>query len=161
MGGFDSATWQALGLTLTLLGLVVTVLVWRRSGSASGLRALAWSLLPLAAGLTGVLQLTWDVIDLVLNWMVRLAFSPVVWLGILVAALSVTLFVVSGFLGRRRPAAGKQSKAGKPTKAGKKQKSPKQGALPANGRPPAKVPGSATDDDLADIEELLRKHGIS
>src|SRR4051812_17414041 len=143
MGGFDSATWQALGLTVTLLGLVVTALVWRRRGPVSGLRALAWSLLPLAAGLTGVLRLTWDVADLVVNWVVHLIFSPVVWLGVLVAGVSATLFVLSGILGRRRGPATQKAGA----------------ALPAKGRPPATVPGG--DDDLADIEALLRKHGIS
>src|SRR3954466_6846422 len=100
MGGFDSATWQALGLTVTLLGLVVTALVWRRRGPASGTRALAWSLLPLAAGLTGVLHLAWDIADSVGSWAVRLVFSPVVWLGVVVAGISATLFVVSGFLRR-------------------------------------------------------------
>ena len=149
MGGFDSATWQALGLTVTLLGLVVTALVWRRRGPVSGLRALAWSLLPLAAGLTGVLRLTWDVADLVVNWVVHLIFSPVVWLGVVVAGVSATLFILSGILGRRQ--------GPRPTKA----QSPKTGgALPAAGRPPATAPG-AGDDDLADIEALLRKHGIS
>src|SRR5919199_4724727 len=104
MGGIDSATWQALGLTLTLLGLVLTVLVWRRRGPVRGLRALAWSLLPLAAGLTGVLRLGWDIADSIVSWAVRLAFSPVVWLGVVLAGIAGVLFVVSGFLERRRPA---------------------------------------------------------
>ena len=150
MGGFDSATWQALGLTVTLLGLVVTALVWRRRGPVSGLRALAWSLLPLAAGLTGVLRLAWDVADLVVEWVVHLIFSPVVWLGVIVAGVSATLFVLSGILGRRRT-----PPAAKPTKSQRG-----KGALPAAGGPPATATG-AGDDDLADIEALLRKHGIS
>jgi hypothetical protein len=156
MGGFDSATWQALGLTVTLLGLVVTALVWRRRGPVSGLRALAWSLLPLAAGLTGVLRLAWDITDLVVNWAVHVVFSPVVWLCVLVAGVSATLFVVSGFLGRRRPAPSTRSKksqqAARPQQTG--------AALPAKGPRPAAVPETTADDDLADIEELLRKHGI-
>jgi heme exporter protein D len=149
MGGFDGATWQALGLTVTLLGLVVTALVWRRRGPASGTRALAWSLLPLAAGLTGVLRLGWDIADSVGSWAVRLVFSPVVWLGVVVAGVSAALFVVSGFLGRHtRPKAAKQKA--------------QPASLPAKGRPPAKAPGATpADDDLADIEALLRKHGIS
>ncbi|MDX6326925.1 MAG: hypothetical protein QOK15_3279 [Nocardioidaceae bacterium] len=155
MGGFDSATWQALGLTATLLGLVVTALVWRRRGPVRGLRALAWSLIPLAAGLTGVLHLAWQIADAVGNWAVRLVFSPSVWLGVLVAGASAVLFVASGFLGRRSSKTSSKQLSGKG-------KAP----LPAKGRPSASVPaaksaGTTGDDDLADIEALLRKHGIN
>jgi hypothetical protein len=151
MGGFDGATWQALGLTVTLVGLVVTALVWRRRGPASGLRALAWSLLPLAAGLTGVLRLAWDIADSVGSWAARLVFSPVVWLGLLVAGVSAVLFVVSGFLGRRRPDSRAAARAAAPA--------PSRKAVPSAG--PAATGNRAPDDDLADIEALLRKHGIS
>jgi heme exporter protein D len=155
MGGFDSATWQALGLTVTLLCLVVTAFVWRRRGPVRGLRALAWSLVPLAAGLTGVLRLGWDIADSVGSWAVRGVFDPFMWLGIAVAGVSAVLFVASGLLGRRKGA----SKATQKRRAA--QQGPQGGQpLPAKGRPPAQVPAT-TDDDLADIEELLRKHGIS
>src|SRR5215212_5810712 len=101
MGGFDNATWQALGLLLTLGGLGVSALLWARRGALSGLRGVAWSLLPLAAGLTGVLRLGWDISDAVGRWAVRLVFSPVVWLGLVVAMVSLVLFVVTGMLRRR------------------------------------------------------------
>ena len=134
MGGFDNATWQALGLVLTLLGLGVSAIVWTRRGAASGLRAVAWSLLPLAAGLTGVLRLSWDIGEAVAWWLARLVFSPVVWLGLVVTMVAVALFLVSGFLRSR----------GRPSP------------------PPGRDPGStaASGDDMSDIEELLRKHGI-
>jgi hypothetical protein len=151
MGGFDGATWQALGLTVTLVGLVVTVLVWRRRGPTRGLRALAWSLLPLAAGLTGVLRLAWEIADSVGSWAVRLVFSPVVWLGLLVAGVSAVLFVVSGFLARHRPDSRGAGRSATPA--------PGRKAVPGTGR--ATTADRAPDDDLADIEALLRKHGIS
>lgn len=161
MRGIDTATWQALGLVLTLLGLVVAALVWRRRGPVPGLRALAWSLLPLAAGLTGVLKLAWDVADLVLNWAARLVFSPVVWLGVLVAGLSVTLFVVSGFLARRRSGPTRSAQVTRGARA-QREALPAKGAGPAPApRATAPAPGAKADDDLADIEALLRKHGIS
>ena len=141
MGTIDNTTWQALGLTLTLLGLVLSVVLWRRRGAAAGLRGVAWSLLPLAAGLTGTLRLLWRVADAVADWAVRLVFSPVVWLGIVLAGVSVVLFVVSGMLGRRA------------------QRRPEQ---PAVGPAPGKgAPAIAGDDDMADIEALLKKHGIA
>jgi hypothetical protein len=134
VGGIDNATWQALGLVLTLLGGAASVLLWRRRGAASGLRALAWSLLPLAAALTGVLRLTWEIADSVGAWAVRLVFSPVVWLGVVAAGVSLVLFVVSGVLRGRRPA--------------------------GHGRRTPVVEGRS-DDDEADIEAILKKHGIS
>jgi hypothetical protein len=157
MGSFDSATWQALGLILTLLGLGLSAVVWARRGPAKGLRGIAWSLLPLAAGLTGVLRLGWEVTDSVVHWATRLVFSPIVWLGIVVAAVSVALFVVSGWM-MRRGGTGPAAPAKVPSGA--------HPALPRSGRPEAggrregvSRTGSA-GDDMADIEEILRKHGI-
>ena len=103
MRGVDVVTWQALGLLLTLLGLGVSALVWSRSGTAAGLRAVAWSLLPLAAALTGTLRLFAVVVGATLAWATRLVFSPVVWLGLLLALASAVLFVLSGVLRRRSP----------------------------------------------------------
>jgi len=148
MNALDGATWQALGLVLTLCGLLVSAIVWVRSGPARGLRAVAWSLLPLAAGLTGVLRLGWEVGDAVVRWAARLVFSPVVWLGLVVAAVSAVLFAVSGILLRR--GAGRQSG---PTATA---------PLPSTRSRPAASgnPGAAGVGDLDDIEEILRKHGI-
>ncbi len=146
MATVDNATWQALGLTLTLLGLAVSALVWRRRGAPSGLRAVAWSLLPLAAALTGTLRLAWRIADAVVDWAVRLVFSPAVWAGIALAGLAVALFVVAGIL-RSRSGAG----------AGRKDE--QTAGRPAQGRSVQGRP-AVGDDDLADIEALLRKHGI-
>ncbi|WP_148574859.1 cellulose synthase [Nocardioides caldifontis] len=155
MDGFDNATWQALGLTLTIAGLAVSALVWARRGPVSGLRGVAWSLLPLAAGLTGVLRLGWEVTDSVVTWAGRLVFSPVVWLGLVVAALSAVLFVVTGFAKRRQRGAGGPG-------------GDEPAAVTSRGRPaaadaagPKRPAEPAVDPDLADIEELLRRRGIS
>ena len=167
MGGFDGATWQALGLILTLLGLGLSAVVWTRRGPARGLRGVAWSLLPLAAGLTGVLRLGWEITDSVLGWAGRLVFSPVVWLGLVVAAVSLVLFVVSGWLIRRGgPQAPPPARVSQASKA----KKPRGAALTGSGRPPATGSTASTrgagsrpsgaGDDMADIEGILRKHGI-
>lgn len=139
----DSATWNALGLVLTLIGLALSAVVWARRGPGRGLRAVAWSLVPLAAALTGLLRLGADIVEAVLRWATRLVFSPVVWLGLVVAAVAAVLFVVSGWLLRRRGAPNRVTT------------DPKATGAPA-------VRGSKGDDpdDLDDIEEILRKHGI-
>jgi hypothetical protein len=148
VGGIDATTWQALGLVLTLLGLGLSALVWRRRGTAPGLRAAAWSLLPAAAGFTGTLRLVWQIGNDVGDWAVRLIFSPVVWLGISLAVVAVVLFVVSGAMrsrgvGVRSSAPGRRSGAAVGDRAS---------------APPAR--GPAGDDGMDDIEAILRKHGI-
>lgn len=146
----DAVTWQALTAVLTLLGAVLTVVLWRRRGTASGLRALAWTLLPAAAYLTGTLRLGWEVADAVVSWAVRFAFSPLVWLGIALAGVSAVLFVASGLLRRRAPRrTAARRTAARPTKA-------------AERRPAAPDrPAIDSDDDLDDVEAILRKHGIT
>ena len=136
----DSTTWAVLGLTLSLIGLLISFAVWRRRGPAAGLRAAAWALLPAAAGLTGVLRLGAEVADAVGSWAARLVFSPVVWLGVVVAGVSAVLFVASGVLRRRQ--------GGRPA------------VTPGTARPAAgtRSAAPALDDD---IEAILRKHGIS
>lgn len=138
MGEIDNATWQALGLTLTVLGMVASFLVWRRRGAAAGLRGVAWSLLPLAAALTGTLRLLWEITDAVASWALRLVFSPVVWIGVVLTGVSVVLFVVSGVLRHRAASRGAVTSS------------------PSSGRP-----AISGDDDVADIEALLKKHGIA
>ena len=145
MGSIDTITWQALTVVLTLAGLVSTGLVWKMRGPVAGLRMLAIALLPAAAYLTGTLRLFWEIGDALVTWATRLAFSPTVWFGIVLAAVSAALFVTAGMLRRRG--------VGAPRRTGDK-------ALPADAsRAPAKA--AQQDDDMADIEAILKRHGIS
>lgn len=151
MGSFDTITWQALTAILTLLGLAGTVLFWRRRGPVAGLRMLAVSLLPAAAYLTGTLRLLWEVGDAVVRWAAGMVLSPAVWLGIGLAAVAVALFVAAGLLRRRGVGAAPRAR---------------REALPGSpARPPARgtgtTPAAAEDDDLADIEAILKRHGIT
>jgi hypothetical protein len=136
----DDVTWGALALTLTLIGGLWTWFSFRRRGLAAGLRASAFTLLPIAAYLTRTLRLAADIGTAVGDWAARLVLDPFVWMGFVVAGVSGALFVVSGILRSRQLGAG-------PTKKDKQ--------LPAAKGSPA------IDDDLADIEALLRKRGIS
>ena len=154
MGSIDNATWQALGLVLTLAGLGISAVMWRRRGPASGIRGAAWSLVPLAAGLTGTLKLVWEIGDSVVSWATRLVFSPVVWLGIVVAGVAAVLFVVAS--GMQRRGLGTKGREPKPPK---QVKGAAGQSLPAGAsRPQAKAEPT---EDLDDIKAILRKHGIS
>ncbi|HEU4512889.1 MAG TPA: hypothetical protein VFR87_07270 [Nocardioidaceae bacterium] len=150
MGSFDTFTWQALTAVLTLLGLAGSVVFWRLRGPVAGLRMLAVALLPAAAYLTGTLRLLWEIGAAVVRWAVHLTFSPVMWLGVGLAVTSVLIFVLAGVL-RRRGGGG----------------APRRESLPRSAsRAPAQPMGTPSkpaveDDDMADIEAILKRHGIS
>ena len=152
----DSATWAALALVLTVIGAALSFLAWRRRGLASGLRGLAWTLVPVAAWLTGTLKLAGNIVDDVTDWAAKLVFSPSVWLGIVVAGLAVVLWFVSGAMLAR--GVGTRGVAGRDRAAAVPGEDRKQ--VPAA---PAKKQKAAKNDDLddmADIEAILKKHGI-
>jgi hypothetical protein len=157
VGVIDASTWQALGITLTLLGLVISFLVWKRRGPAAGLRGVAWSLLPAAAGLTGTLRLLWQIANSVGDWAVRLVFSPVVWLGIVLAGVSVVLFGVSGAL--RSRGVGSAPKRARKAELPRQRSSSK--AEKVRGAPHADQDNADDADNMDDIEAILRRHGIS
>ena len=148
-GGVNDVSWGALALTLTLLGALWTWWAWRNRGAVAGVRGVAWTLLPVAAWLTGLLPLLGQLTSAVSTWVARLVFSPVVWAGVSLAGLSVVLFVVTGFVDRRRGDRG-ASAFETPARTGR--------AVPG-GRAEKPAPALG-DDDFSDIEALLRERGI-
>ena len=126
-----------------MAGSIWTWVSFRRRGVASGLRALAFTLLPVAAYLTQTLQLFTGIAGEITHWAAHLAWNPVVWIGLLVGGASVVLFVVSGMIRSRQ-----LGKTGTPETA----------SLP-RGKAPRSAP--AVDDEMAEIEALLRKRGIT
>lgn len=140
----DNAAWQALALVLTAGGGAWTWYAFRHRGVASGIRGAAITLLVPAAYLTGTLEAGVEIVDVVVDWGAGVVFSPVVWLGIVLFGLSALLFGVSGWLTARSKGAAPSTAAAKPLPEGK-----------------APAPGPVVDDDLAEIEAILKKRGIS
>jgi hypothetical protein len=157
----DSTTWAALALVLALLGAALSWVAWRRRGLAAGLRALAWTLLPIAAWLTGTLKLAAGILDDVVNWAARLVFSPTVWLGVIVAGAAAALWVVSGLMrargiGVRGEAREVGSTRTKQVPAGKQ-----PAAAPKRAQKSAPKRADKDDiDDMDEIEAILKRHGI-
>ena len=177
---YSSIFWLPLCAALTALGLVVTYSVGRRRGSRAMLRGAAWSLIPLAAYLTGSIQMFWKIGDAIGNFASGFVFSPVKWAGIAVAGLCVVLFLAGGGRKRRKAARAKAA-ARSAEKSDRKAAAPAPspaGLAPAGATAtlpvarqaePAKTPAPAAkgsrkaapvDDDMNDIEEILRKRGI-
>lgn len=142
-------SWLALAAALTVCGGLWTWHAARNRGGASATRGVALTLLPGAVYLTGTLELFGEVASSTADWAAGFVFSPFVWLGLGMFALAVLLFGVSGRMG---PGADKPDEPDK--KANRKQKK-------ADQLPRSKQKGAPMiDDDLSDIEALLRKRGI-
>lgn len=148
---YDGATWGAFACVLSALAGVLTYLAWQRRGARALVRGAAWTILPIAAWLTGTLRLVTEVLGDVGDWAAGLVFSPTVWLGICLAGVSAVLFGASSVLRRRSAPA--EAVGGR--KRGR--------ALP-----PRKTVRGAGGADRAggvegmdEIDAILRKHGIS
>jgi hypothetical protein len=178
MSTYDKIAWLPLCGGLTGLGLVLSYLAMRRRGISSGLRGAAWSLLPLAAYLTGAIEMFWKIGVAVGDFATGFVFSAKVWSGIALAGVAVFLLLVSGGLGRRRgvprkkdtPAAASADAAtGSLPAAGSRQLSTRTApTVPAQA--PSKAPVKARkgkaadrddDDGLGDVADILRRHGIT
>ncbi len=151
----DSSTYAALALVLTIIGAALTWVAWRQRGLAAGVRGLAWTLVPVAAWLTGTLKLAVSIVEDVGNWATKLVFSPVVWTGIIVAGAAAGLFVVSGLM--RSRGIGVRGKAAERATR-KAERVQAKGAAPVTARKPKQNDDDL--DDMDDIEAILKKHGI-
>lgn len=159
---YSQIAWLPLAGGLTLLGLIASWFAWRRRGVSAGLRWAAWSLLPLALYLIGAIELLWRFGTAIGNFASSFVFSPRVWSGMIVAGVALVLFVVSGRLRRRRgKRSGTQAQTGElATTAGGR------AAVDGGGKPAATLPAgkrkpaAAPDDDMSEIEAILRRRGI-
>jgi len=145
----DDVTWGALTLTLTLLGGLYTWFAFRSRGFVAGLRGVGITLIPVALLLTDTLQMVTKIGSAVGDWAIHLAFSPVNWLGIIFAGISVVCFVVAGFLADRGVLAGKPSDKPDRKELAKGKGTKKEPVL------------SDVDPEMAEIEAMLRKRGIT
>jgi hypothetical protein len=149
----DDVTWGALTLTLTTLGGFYTWWAYRNRGATPAMRGLALTLLPAAAWLTGTLRMFTRIGDAIGDWALHLAFSPKVWLGVILAGLSVALFFAAGFLRDRGIGGGTPRNTDDPTRA-----EPRPKALPAAKQQQGPLADDGLDDEIAAI---LKRRGIS
>src|SRR5262249_55482325 len=181
---YDSFAWIPRTVGLTILGLILSYVTYQRRGLRPAMMVAAFSLLPVAAYLTGAIEMLWKVGVAIGQFGTGFVFSPEKWAGIGVTGLAIALFLAAG--GRKRRQVARESR--KAARAG--QKDAAQGRAPRPGlaapdrttelatrsadktpvpaeRAPASAPtkpsrraAPAVDDDMKDIEEILRKRGI-
>jgi hypothetical protein len=157
-GGMPAADTVLLPLAagLTLLGLLVAILAGRRGNKGRLVQGIGLALAPLALYLSGLLRLLWDGVVAVARWAGHVVLSPPVWVGLSMLALCVVLWVVGGFVARRTPRRTKADRSAK-TPAGK---NAAPAAVAGRKNAPASRQPAAQDDDMAEIEALLKSRGI-
>jgi hypothetical protein len=180
--GYNSIAWLPLAAGLTILGLILSYYAYKRRGLRPAMMGTAWSLLPIAAYLTGAIEMLWKIGAAIGQFGTGFVFSPMKWVGIGVTGLAIALFIAAGGRARRRAAresrraaradrkaeaegasgapALEKSKAGAP---GTQILPTRREQVPAERSVAAKAPRKAAardDDDMKDIEDILRKRGI-
>jgi hypothetical protein len=180
---YSSIAWLPLALGLTILGLVLSYMTYRRRGLRPAMMGTAFSLLPIAAYLTGAIEMLWKIGAAIGQFGSGFVFSPMKWAGIGVTGLAIALFLAAG--GRTRRKASREARkaargdrkdeaGGAPARpaVGKAKTTPGTQILPTEReRVPAeraaatsakgsRKPAIADDDDMKDIEDILRKRGI-
>jgi len=181
---YGDIAWLPLTLGLTALGILLSYFAYRRRGLRPAMMGAAWSLLPIAAYLTGATEMLWKVGAAIGQFGSGFVFSPMKWAGIGVTGLAIALFFAAGGRVRRRASRearraargdrkGEAEGSSTPAALGKAKTSPGTQILPTERqRVPAERATAATsakgsrksaladDDDLKDIEDILRKRGI-
>jgi hypothetical protein len=174
MNTWNNIAWFPLCAGLTAVGLVLSWFAMRRRGVRSGIRGVAWSLLPMALYLTGSILLVGRIGSAIVQFASSFVFSPKTWAGVVLFVLSAGIFLTFGgipSLSRKKRARKKELKQDAATD-GKQQVTSGSGsravaelgaAKPAKPAKAAKRGQDGGDDDGLDpeVSAILRRHGIS
>jgi hypothetical protein len=179
MNTWNSIEWFPICVGLTAAGLVLSWFTFRRRGLRRGIRAVAWSLLPLALYLTGSILLVGRIGSAIVQFSSAFVFSPKTYAGVILFVLAAVIFLVSGGIpvlsSKKRRARKKELKqqgtaGGEPPAAagpGNRAVAQVGAAKPAKPAKPAKQAGTgkgggADDTGLDDdVMEILRRRGIN
>jgi len=162
---FSQIPWLLLCGGLTAVGLIGSWFTLRRRGPRAAARVLAWALLPIALYLVGILQVLWRFGVAIGDFFSGLAFSPKVYIGLIIAGISVLLFFVTGGLRRRSMKQQEGEKKKQDTDAGPGQLMPSTATTARTQPVPApakrKKSAAAPDEDFDEVADILKRHGIS
>jgi hypothetical protein len=171
MNTWNSIAWFPICVGLTGVGLVLSWFTWRRKGMGRGIRAVAWSLLPLALYLTGSILLVGRIGSAVVQFASSFVFSPKTWAGVILFGMAALIFLTSGGIPRLRRRKRVDSKSDGKDVGRKPEAAPvtanravaEVGAAPKAKQPAKQGKGKGADDDGLDPEvaAILRRHGIS
>jgi hypothetical protein len=136
---------------LTLLGVIATGVAWRRGNKGRVIQGIGIALAPIALYFSGLLRLLWDAVVAFGTWASKIILSPAVWFGLSLFGLCVVLWVVGGLIARRSTG----------TKSKEVSTESTANALPAKkGAPKTRQSQPPIDEEMAEIEALLKSRGI-
>ena len=133
---YNDVVWLPNALILTAVLAAVAVWRWRRKGPLIGMRWVGVAMLPLALYAIGLFRLIWTVGLASSRFVTGFVFRPSVWLGLFLALIAVVLIVLPSKVAGKDAVTDRES----PKALSKKR--------------------STSDDDMTDIEDILKKHGI-
>lgn len=148
--------WVIAGIALSVALVAATPLAWRRFGPRRGLRWLAIALVPAGLAMSGLAAMFGRMGLAVGHFFTSFIFSPFVWAGFALLGGAVALEFAARAMRARgmgdapasRDDASAGSVGGPPAQVERSRSAPKSSRAPV-------------DDDMADIEELLRRRGIT
>jgi hypothetical protein len=158
---FGVEWWPVAGV-LTVIGLVLTVLLWRRRGPGAGMRMLGVSFLPGAIVLIGLQDVLKELWKSLARFVTNILFAPQIWVGLGMAAAGVVCLIIGNRLTVRKLKGGTtaaDTSGGTATAPDARSTStgaakPKQVA--------AKNPKEPTGlEGMEDIDEILKRRGIT
>ncbi len=147
--------WWIAGVSLSIALLALAPLAWRRLGARRGLRWLAVAIVPAGLAMSGLAVMFGRIGVAIGRFFTGFVFSPFVWTGFALLGGAVALEFAARAMGARGMGG---ASVGEST--GKRASETKPGQI----EPSRKLPSSKrapVDDDMADIEELLRRRGIT
>lgn len=157
----DALTTLPWAVVLSAIALALAWRSYRRREFASMTAWVGWATLAWAVWLVGLMRMAVRVGAAVADWAGGFVFRPTVWLGVAIGALGILLVVAGRLVARRRGEGRRAAKKARQSAA----------VEPAGGRPATQrgqTSGSSADtgaaaageDDMDDIEAILRRHGI-
>lgn len=155
-------------IVLSLVGLLLTLMFFVRRRPGRAFQAMALLFAPVGLYLTGAARLLADGLVALWRWARGLTPDLVVWIGVALVALAIICWIVgSPWAAHSRTrraidkATGQSPVAGSSTPSGERTGATPATKAPATGRRPAPNRAEpAADEDLDDIEAILKKRGI-
>ena len=151
--GSSSLEWLPWTILLSAVGAFATWRAFKNGDRGAIVRRFGWTLLPWGLYFMGLIRFTVRVFDAIADWAAGFAFSPLAWLGVGLSVVSFLMIgggaLLSGFRGRRK--AKSRSVEGK---------APKQVKETPSKDKPSKKKAEPADENVDDIEAILRRHGI-
>ena len=148
--------WWIAGVSLSVALIALAPLAWRRLGARRGLRWIAVALVPAGLAMSGLAVMFGRMAVAVGRFFTSFVFSPFVWAGFALLGGAVALEFASRAMRARgmgdAPASGEGES--RPSVGGPPQQIDRSRKAPASKQAPV-------DDDMAEIEALLKRRGIT